>query len=734
LALAAAGELAADFPDGVAWVELAPLRDPEVVASVIARAVGVREDSEQPLHVELARALVSRQLLLVLDNCEHLLPAMPLIGTLLAAAPRLTVLATSRTRLRLRGEREQPVAPLAVPALGDATALPAAELAGIPAVRLFIERAIEVRPDLALNADNAAAVAAICQQLEGLPLALELAAARVKVLPPAAIRTRLAQRLPLLSGGARDAPERQQTMRQAIAWSHDLLSEPDRVLLRRLAVFAGGCTLEAADWVMGSLHPITLDSLAALVDQSLVRLEERSVADEVEARFTMLETVREFALEQLETSGETEEIRRSHAAFYLALAERADAALTGPDQAKWLTRLEAEHDNLRAALTWSLDRGEAAVALRLAAALGRFWRMRGHPREGASWLERALALGGDEVSAARGKALEEAGWLAHDRGDPDRTEALQVAALAIWRALGDRRGEARSLDELGNVAHDRGDFARATALHEEALAILREVGDRRGVGRALNNLAMVALYQSDDERAWPLYNEALAALREVGDAYGVNVVLTNLGIVAIRRGDLDQAAAMSNECLAGCRALGDEQGVGSALVNLAEVALLRGDLARAADLYEEAVQLMRELGDDRAAAEACCGLASVALAGGDHTRAASLCGESLALAQKVDDKLKIADGLEGMAAVAVQQGQATPATRLLGAATALRDRIDAPVAAHRRAALDRVVATSRAGLDERAFDAAWESGRALSLPQAIAEARALAEGLARRPS
>ena len=242
---------------------------------------------------------------------------------------------------------------------------------------------------------------------------------------------------------------------------------------------------------------------------------------------------------------------------------------------EWLDRLEVEHDNLRAALTWSLD-SETALALRLAAALGRFWRMHGHPREGLSWLERALALSADDATAARGKALEEAGWLVHDRGDPEQTEALQVAALAIWRALGDRRGEARSLDELGNIAHDRGDFARAAALHEEALALAREAGDRRITARCLNNLAMVALYQSQDERAWRLYSEALALLREVGDAYGVNVVLTNLGIVAIRRGDLDQAAALSTECLAGCRELGDEQGVGSALVNLAEVALLPG--------------------------------------------------------------------------------------------------------------------------------------------------------------
>jgi tetratricopeptide (TPR) repeat protein len=547
---------------------------------------------------------------------------------------------------------------------------------------------------------------------------------------------RLEQRLPLLSGGARDAPERQQTMRQAIAWSHDLLSAPDQVLFRRLAVFAGGCSLEAATTVatIGDLGQNTqadvLDGLAALVDQSLARLEEPSAHGESEARYAMLETVREYALEQLESSGEAEAVRQAHAAFCLALAERAEPELTGPAQAEWLSRLELEHDNLRAALAWSLGGSAGATALRLAAALGRFWRMHGHSREGRSWLERALAVSADDPTAARGQALEEAGRLAHDQGDPDQTEARHAAALAIWRALGDRRGQSRALDELGNVAHDRGDFARAVTLHEQALTLAREDGDRRGAGRALNNLAMVALYQSHDERAWALYHEALALLREVGDAYGVNVVLTNLGIVSIRRGDLDHAEAISAESLAGCQALGDAQGIGSALINLAEVALWQGDLTAAAERAEEARQVLQALGDDRAAAEACYGLASVARARGDDRRAASLFGESLILAQGVDDKLQVADALEGVATIAVRQGQAERTAQLLGAATALRDRMEAPVAAHRRAVLADSIAASRAALGHAAFVAAWNVGQAWTMEQAAREARSLAETLA----
>jgi predicted ATPase len=737
LALALATALAPELADGVFWVELAALRDPVLVASAVAQALGVSDRREQPLHDLLKTALSDRHLLLVLDNCEHVLPAMPLIGELLAASSGLSVLATSRTRLRLRGERELPVAPLALPGPDSSTAPSVTELAEVPAVRLFIERAAEVRPGFALATDNAAAVAAICRQVEGLPLALELAAARVKILPLSVLRERLAQRLPLLSGGARDAPTRQQTMRQAIAWSHDLLSESERVLFRRLAIFAGGCTLEAAAAVAAGtgmeLHKNEeeiLDGLAALVDQSLVRQEERFVQGTVEARFAMLETVREYAWERLVASGEAEAIQQAYAAFSLALAERAEPELTGPAQTKWLTRLETEHDNLRAALAWSLDVGEGVTALRLTAALGRFWRMHGHPREGLSWLERALALSDDEVTVARGKALEQAGVLAHDLGQSDQAEAWSTAALAVWRALEDGRRQARVLDDLGNIAHDRSDFARAVTLHEQALTLARQAGDRWGVARSLNNLAMVALYQSDDERALRLYNEALAVLRELGDAYGVNVVLTNLGIVAIRRGDLEHAAAISNECLAGCRELGDEQGVGCALINIAEVALLEGDLARAATYYDEARQLLQNLGDDRSLAEAYHGLASLALANGDNGRAASLFGTSLGLAHGVDDKVKVADALEGVAAVAIRQDQAVFAARVLGGAAALRDRIKAPVPAHRRAAHAQNISATRSELDESTFASAWKTGQAWSLEQTVTEAKIMAEALA----
>jgi predicted ATPase/transcriptional regulator with XRE-family HTH domain len=493
LALAVAAALAAEFADGVAWVELAPLDDPALVANAIARALGVTEHGERPLPELLAQAVAERHVLLVVDKCEHVLPAMPLLGKLLAAGPRLSVLATSRSRLRLRGEHDLPVEPLAVPEPDGAKAPPLAGLAGVAAVRLFVERAAEVRPGFVLTPDTAPAVAAICRRLEGLPLALELAAARVKVLAPEALLTRLAPRLPLLTGGARDAPARQQTMHDAIAWSHDLLNEREQALFRRLAVFAGGFTLEAAESVMAvgeapadTQHAAsgTLDLISALVDQSLLRLGEPRAYDAIgDDRFTMLETVREYALERLACAGETAAVQHTHADFYLALAERADPELTGPGQAVWLERLEAEHNNLRAALAWVIAAEEAESALRLAAALGRFWRMHGHPREGLTWLERALTLSDNLPTATRAKALEGAGRLVHDQDDPDRAVALYQEALAMWQALGDLQGQARLLDDLGNIAHDRGDFTRAVTLHEQALALAQQAGDRRGAAR-----------------------------------------------------------------------------------------------------------------------------------------------------------------------------------------------------------------------------------------------------------
>ena len=638
LALAIAAEVVGDFADGVAWIELASLRgNPEhalgLVASAVAATLALRETGDRPPVEALAEALAKRNMLLVLDNFEHLLPATPLVAELLAAAPDLAVLATSRAPLRLRGERERSVAPLAVPP--GASEVPSlAGLAGVAAVRLFVERAQAVAPDFALTDQNGAAIAEVCRRLDGLPLAIELAAARVKVLSPAALLARLEKRLPLLTGGPRDAPARQRTVRDAIAWSYDLLTEEERRLFRWLAVFAGGFTLEAAEAVTSrgveqsssreeasfssstprlSDSSTPLDLLASLVDNSLLRAEADSAADGAAApRCTMLETIREYALERLEESGEAEAVRRVHAAWCLALAERAEPELTGPRQAAWLDRLEVEHANLRAALAWSLNGDQAATAQRLVGALWHLWQVRGHVGEGRAWAEAAVALGDERPTTVRAKSLRAAALLAEYHGDYDQAVTRHEAAAVIWRALGDERNLARTLDHLGNCAHDRGDFARAADLHEQALALARKVGDTRGIASALGNLGIVAIILGQYELARRRLEEVLALMRELRHAHGVALALSNLGIVAVREGDGARAVTLHEESLALWRELDDRDEAASALVNLGAAVRLLGDLDRANALYEEGRRLFEELGNRRRTAITIECLASLA--------------------------------------------------------------------------------------------------------------------------
>ncbi len=450
LALRVAEDLAADLPEGVVFVGLAALTDPALVLPVLAQTLGVREAGDCALGEQLAAALRGRVVLLVLDNLEQVGEAAPQIADLLAAVPGLTVLVTSRVPLRLAAEHRFPVPPLAVPAAREAPGVET--LAQAAAVRLFVARAQAVRPDFTLTEANAATVAGICARLDGLPLALELAAARVAHLPPGALLARLAPRLPLLTGGARDLPARQRTMRDAIAWSHDLLQPGEQLLFRRLAVCVGGFTLEAAAGVCqggeasgsrdagGAVSSSTsrppdsstsvLHGVAALMDASLLR--EETGGDE-EPRYRMLETVREFGLERLSESGEEKGVLQAHAAYFLALAEAAEPALVGPDAEAWQARLEAEHDNFRAALGWSISGGEAETALRLGAALWRFWARRGHLHEGRGWLERGLAQAGEGCSRSRARALVRLGNLALDLGDYPRARSMHAAA---WGAGG----------------------------------------------------------------------------------------------------------------------------------------------------------------------------------------------------------------------------------------------------------------------------------------------------------
>ncbi|MDF2702547.1 MAG: adenylate/guanylate cyclase protein [Rubrobacteraceae bacterium] len=677
LALQAGADLLEEFFDGVFFVALATVTDPELLPSTIAEPLGVREVGEQPLEESLEAYLREKELLLILDNFEQVLEGTPFVGDLLGACPKLKVLATSRIPLKLYGEQEYPVPPLTLP---DPRVLPPLEvLTQYEAVRLFVERARAVKPDFSVTNECAPAVAEICARLDGLPLAIELAAARVKVLPPRKMLHRLANRLKLLKGGARDLPTRQQTLRGAIDWSHELLDEEERALFARLSVFEGGRTLEAIEEICdpeGDLD--ALDGVESLVDKSLLRQEEGVGG---EPRFVMLETIHEYARERLEESGEDQEIKHAHAEYFLALAEEAEPELEGADQLEWLERLEEEHDNLRAALSWSLGGGDAELGLRIAGALWFFWEVRGHTSEGRRWLGEALAEE-RSGSASRAKALRGAGWLATSQGDLGRAGEVLEESLALYRMLGDDAGTARALTFLGFKAFFRGDLERAGTLGAEALALSRRLDDRWGLGAALEVFARTAHERDDQERAAALREEALALARKAGDAWSATYPLINGGWAALVGGDSQRASGMFEEALEICRKLGNRHGVANALTNLAWAALHGGDHERALTLFGEALEYSRELGDNK----------------------------------------MLAESLEGLAGGAAARGNAERTALLWGAAEALREEIAIPIFDSELPLHEPYRSYARSRLDAAAFEDTFEEGRAMLQEEAIAYA------------
>jgi predicted ATPase/DNA-binding XRE family transcriptional regulator len=671
-ALLAAGS----FPDGAFFVALAPLADASLVLPTIARSVPEAGETESLSPSASLRAyLRDKRLLLVLDNFERLLEAAPEVAALMEACPGLAVLATSRAPLRVRGEREYPVAPLGVP---DPTGAPRLEdVVGAPAVELFVRRARQASPGFEPSEANAAAVAAICWRLEGLPLAIELAATRVRFLGPTALLSRLDRALE--ASGARDLPERQRTMRATLDWSHDLLSEPEKNLFARLSVFAGGFDLEAAETVgedRGSDAEDVLVLLGRLVEQSLVLAEPGKEGGGL--RYRMLEPVRQYARERLGEGGEEYETRRRHAAYYLSLAERARPKLQGREEGEWLDRLEAENDNLRAAIGWSLGRGDAQMALRLGAALWYFWYKRGHLSEGRRWLEEALAKS-HSSTPARAEALNGAGALARNQADYEQAQGWLEESLLLKRELGDKKGTAEVLINLGTVAFDRGDYPRSTALESESLSLWRELGDRWGIALALNNL----------------------------------------GITTRAQGDLAEAASLHEESLDLFRALEDTGGIALVLSNLGKVAEEEDEYARAATFYRESLDLYRELGEKRGIALLTGRLGGISRVQADYARAAALYDESLLLHMELGDRLGISQDLEGIAAMRAARGLAGSAARLWAAAEALREEIGAPLKDTERARYEPLVAKARGALGEEAFARAWAEGRKLTPERAL---------------
>jgi predicted ATPase/transcriptional regulator with XRE-family HTH domain len=766
LAIQAATELRDEFADGAWFVNLAPIDDPALVADTIAQALAVREHAGVPLSASLASHLHARELLLLLDNCEQVLAAAPLVAELLAAAPGLMVLATSRAALRLSGEHEFVVPPLDVPPLPSAsfhtsgvreshaagtsrTPAPrvgegAADLLRYPAVELFVARAQVARPDFMLTSENAPAVAEICVRLDGLPLALQLAAARSKLFSPQALVARLDRRLNILTMGSRDLPARQQTLRDAIAWSYDLLGADEQVLFRRLAVFVGGWTLDAAEAVCADSatiqQPTTnsqpiLDGLTALLDQSLLYQEEVYG----EPRFTMLETIREYALEQLEAHGETAVLRERHVRYFLALVERAEPELQRAAAADWLDRLAAERDNLRAALEWGRTAPSGAgvaVATRLAGALWHYWELRGGPREARAQLAAILARAPSETAAqqaVRAKALGAAGDLAANYDDFAAARTYYEESLALFRALGNTHGSAMALFRQGILASCAREPAMECAYYEESLLLFRALEDTWGIASALFRLGSSACWGGDFARATAYLQESLALFDALGDTSNRAPNLCMLGIVAWFEGEYTRAESLLEQGLALAQQVGMQYVIAIGLGQLGRLALARGEYAQAAVLLEQSLALAQEAEDRIMAAFALRALGMVACRQGAFDRADALHREALGLYQERNDRWGIVECLEGLAATACGQGaqsqheveatqHSTRTVRLLGAAAALRAILVRPISPVDREDVGRVTSAARGVLGEALFVAAWDAGQTMPLERAIAYA------------
>jgi predicted ATPase/class 3 adenylate cyclase len=681
LALQAGADLLEGFDDGAFFIALATITDPAQVPSAIAGPLGVKESAEQPLLETLKSHLQKKHLLLVIDNFEQVLDGAPIVTELLTTCPKLKVLATSRIPLRLYGEQEYPVPPLVVP---DPRALPPLKvLTQYESVRLFVERARAIKPDFAVTNESAPAVAEICARLDGLPLAIELAAARVRVLPPQKMLQRLGDRLKLLRGGARDLPTRQQTLRGTIDWSHELLDEEEKALFARLSVFAGGRTLEAIEEVCdpeGDLD--ALEGVESLVEKSLLRQEEGSGG--AAPRFVMLETVHEYAREKLQESGEAEEVKKHHAEYFLALAEESESGLRGPEAATWLERLEVEHDNLRAALSWALaqEEKEVELGLRLAGALWQFWYLRGYYSEGRRWLESALAKDG-RSSAARLKALKAVGWLADDQGDIDRAVAAAEEGLRLSAEAEIQKGAAAPfLRILGSAAYVRGDYERATQLFEESLALSQEVGDEKGVASSLHQLGNVLSDKGDYQRAKAIYEEGLVQFRGLGDTAALARYLVSMGAEYLLQGDRERGARLNEEATELYRKLGSKGGLQYALDNLGWAALMCGDYERAKSLHEESLTLCKAQGD----------------------------------------KLVASESLEGLACAAGVEGEVERAARLFGAGEALRQTVGYQHTSRERALREPYLAVARSRMQEAAWVRAWAEGLAMTFDEAVSYA------------
>lgn len=727
LAVEVARKLLNDFLDGVYFVPLAPISDPERVIPTIAQTLGLWEVGDLPRLDHLQRYLAERQALLLLDNVEQVLDAAPLLADLLTRCPHLKLMMTSRAVLRVSGEQEYPVPPLAVP---DLARLPDQRgLAEIATVALFLQRAQAIQPGFQVDEGNAATIAAICARLEGLPLAVELAAARIKLLPPAALLKRLEHRLEVLTGGKRDLPARQQTLRSTLQWSYDLLSTPEQRLFRRLAVFVGGCTLEAVAAVCNARDEPgidVLDGVASLLDKSLLRQIEQ---EGEEPRLVQLETLREFGRDQLAAVGEMADMCQAHARHYLSLAEAAASHLFGAEQVRWLDRLERDQENLHAALDWWHEQGEWERALRMSVALWPFWWTHAHLSDGSALLERALAAPNSLPEALRAQALIGAGVIAYEQYHEEQAHQLSEQGLELARKLADTHSCIIALRVLGRVACNQGEYTTARRYAEEALALARQSSDDWGLAAALEVLTIVARDQGDYPATRARGEEYLAAARQAKDSRILARALFQIGVVRWLTGELDTSQALLEESLVRAQAVGDVTTRAVALLNLGLVAVFQGAYARGMALLEEGYTLVQQQDPDdyESFLGVRGGQALVALSQGQYTEALSKTQEGLRLMRQRGEVygLYYAVYLPSLGCVVAAQGQASLAANLWGAAEAIcaaKGVAVPPVFQHVVAPWQANVRTQ---LGEPTFQAALAEGRTWSLEQALETAERL---------
>jgi predicted ATPase/DNA-binding CsgD family transcriptional regulator len=688
LGLEVAASMAVHYADGVTFVVLASTTNPSLVPHLIAHELEVPEQANRSLVESLIRYLAGKQVLLFMDNFEHLLEAAPLISQLLAAAPRLSVLVTSREALRLSGEHEYNVPPLALPDPSHSSSV--SELSAYESVALFAQRARAASHNFRLTDENGQAVAAICRRLDGLPLAIELAAARAKLFSPQQILDRLASPLNYLTSGPRDFPDRQRTLRDTIDWSYNLLDDDEQRLLARLAVFNGGCSLEAVETICGpELRNDVLDGIESLLNKSLIN---QAVGSNDKHRCAMLETIHEYARERLRGSGEEQLVRNRHLEYFLNIAKEAEPYLQGQEQVIWLDQLEIEHDNMRAALEWArAAEGKAESGLLLAGALATFWSARSYYDEGRQHLSAALsrpeAL---ERTAARAKALGLAGLLAYIQSDYPATRPLLEESLSIYRELGPtgRRGLADSLITLGDMETELGHYETASSLMNEALVIMCELEDERGIARALWQLGQCAVRPGDYEQAVEYFEMALPLLRQSGDKAHIAIAISGLAEVALRQGDYERATLLEEESLALRREIGETWGVAVSLGNFAWIALGQDDLERAVDLLGESLTLRLEIGDIGGSAWCLEKFAEIALIIGGNESSVDLGREY------------------------------RRATRLYGAAASLRAPLDSVIDLVDQPNYEHHLAILRDKIGDTSFAAAWVEGQAMALEQA----------------